>query len=111
MLYFYQVMKKKEDVVEHFKHNPAEVEDLQLRTEGYNRKEIVKIVKKMSEETKVAIRNIRRDANEDIKKTGKDNVSEDDIKRSQEDIQKLTDQYTHKIDEILHKKELEIMEV
>ena len=76
------------------------------------RKEIVKIVKKKSEDTKVAIRNIRRDTNEDIKKTGKDtNVSEDDIKRSQEDIQKLTDQYIHKIDEILHKKELEIMEV
>lgn len=76
------------------------------------RKEIVKIVKKMAEDTKVAIRNIRRDSNDDIKKTGKDtNVSEDDIKKSQDEIQKLTDQYIHKIDEILHKKEQEIMEV
>lgn len=76
------------------------------------RKEIVKIVKKMAEDTKVAIRNIRRDSNDEIKKTGKDtHLSEDDIKKSQEDIQKLTDQYIHKIDEILHKKEEEIMEV
>lgn len=76
------------------------------------RKEIVKIVKKKAEDTKVAIRNIRRDSNDEIKKKGKDtNVSEDDIKKSQDDIQKLTDQYIHKIDEILHKKEQEIMEV
>lgn len=76
------------------------------------RREIVKLVKKMAEDAKVAVRNIRRDSNEEIKKSGKDAaISEDEIKKSQEDIQKLTDQYIHKIDEILKKKEQEIMEV
>jgi len=76
------------------------------------RREIVKLVKKMAEDAKVAVRNIRRDSNEEIKKSGKEtNVSEDEIKKSQEDIQKLTDQSIHKIDEILKKKEQEIMEV
>lgn len=76
------------------------------------RKEIVKLVKKMAEDARVAVRNVRRDANEEIKKTGKEaNISEDEIKKSQDEIQKLTDQYIHKIDEILKKKELEIMEV
>ncbi|MBI5407448.1 MAG: ribosome recycling factor [Nitrospirae bacterium] len=76
------------------------------------RREIVKLVKKMAEDAKVAVRNIRRDSNEEIKKSGKDaGISEDEIKKSQEDIQKLTDQYIHKIDEILKKKEQEIMEV
>lgn len=76
------------------------------------RREIVKLVKKMAEDSKVAVRNIRRDSNEEIKKSGKDAaISEDEIKRSQEDIQKLTDQYIHKIDEVLKKKEQEIMEV
>ncbi len=76
------------------------------------RREIVKLVKKMAEDARVAVRNIRRDSNEEIKKSGKDaGISEDEIKKSQEDIQKLTDQYIHKIDEILKKKEQEIMEV
>ncbi len=53
-----------------------------------------------------------RKLNEEIKKSGKDAaISEDEIKRSQEDIQKLTDQYIHKVDEVLKKKEQEIMEV
>ena len=76
------------------------------------RREIVKLVKKMAEDARVAVRNIRRDSNEEIKKSCKDaGISEDEIKKSQEDIQKLTDQYIHKIDEILKKKEQEIMEV
>lgn len=76
------------------------------------RKDIVKIVKKMAEEQKVSIRNIRRDANDEIKKTGKEaSISEDEIKKSQDEIQKLTDQFIHKIDEILKHKEQEIMEV
>lgn len=76
------------------------------------RKEIVKLVKKMAEDSRVAIRNIRRDSNEEIKKAGKEsNASEDEIKKTQDEIQKLTDQYIHKIDEILKKKEQEIMEV
>ncbi len=76
------------------------------------RKEIVKLVKKMAEDARVAVRNIRRDSNEEIRKAGKEaNISEDEIKKTQDDIQKLTDQYIHKVDEILKKKELEIMEV
>jgi len=76
------------------------------------RKEIVKLVKKMAEDSRVAIRNIRRDSNEEIKKAGKEaNASEDEIKKTQDEIQKLTDQYIHTIDEILKKKEQEIMEV
>ena len=76
------------------------------------RKDLVKLVKKMAEDSRVAIRNIRRDSNEEIKKAGKDaSLSEDEIKKTQDDIQKLTDQYIHKIDEILKKKEQEIMEV
>ena len=76
------------------------------------RRDIVKLVKKMAEDSKVAIRNIRRDSNEDIKKSGKDtNISEDEVKKSQDEIQKLTDQYIHKIDEVLKKKEQEVMEV
>ncbi len=76
------------------------------------RREIVKIVKKMSEDSRVAIRNIRRDANDEIKRAGKEaSISEDDIRKSQDELQKLTDQYIHKVDEVLKKKEQEIMEV
>jgi len=76
------------------------------------RKELVKIVKKMAEDARVAIRNVRREANEEIKKKGKEeNISEDDVKRAQDEIQKLTNEYIERIDEILEKKEEEIMEV
>ncbi len=76
------------------------------------RKELVKIVRKMAEDSRVAIRNIRREANEEIKKKGKEeSISEDEVKRAQEDIQKLTNEYIRRIDEILEKKEQEIMEV
>lgn len=76
------------------------------------RGELVKIVRKKTEEAKVAIRNIRRDANDLIKTLEKDGeISEDDERRHQDDIQKLTDQYTKLADEQLGFKEAEIMEV
>jgi ribosome recycling factor len=76
------------------------------------RKELVRLAKKMSEDSRVAIRNIRRDTNEEVKKMEKEKkVSEDESHKSLEDIQKTTNQYIKKIDEILKKKEEEIMEV
>lgn len=76
------------------------------------RKELVKIVKKTGEESKVAIRNVRRDANDQMKKMEKSgDVSEDDSRRTQEEIQKLTDKFIDLIDEIVNTKEKEIMEV
>ena len=76
------------------------------------RKQLVKMVKKKAEEAKVAIRNIRRDTNEDLKKLEKEkHISEDVVKKSQEEIQKLTDSYIVKVDEVLANKEKEIMEV
>lgn len=76
------------------------------------RKQLVKTVRKKAEEAKVAIRNIRRDANEDLKKLEKEkHVSEDIVKKSQEEIQKLTDSYISRADEVLGNKEKEIMEV
>lgn len=76
------------------------------------RRDLVKLVKKMAEDARVAIRNIRRDSNEEIKRAGKEaNISEDEIKREQDETQKLTDQYIHKIDEMREKREQEIMEV
>jgi ribosome recycling factor len=76
------------------------------------RKQLVKTVRKKAEEARVAIRNIRRDTNEDLKKLEKEkHISEDVVKKSQEEIQKLTDSYITKVDEILTHKEKEIMEV
>ena len=76
------------------------------------RKEIVKTVKKEAEESKVVIRNIRRDANEDFKKLEKSSeITEDELRRNGEEIQKLTDSYIKKIDEVAKNKENEIMEV
>ena len=76
------------------------------------RKQLVKVVKKRAEEAKIAVRNIRRDINEALKKLEKDeHLSEDDVKRSLDEIQKLTDVYIKKIDEVLEHKEKEIMEV
>lgn len=75
------------------------------------RKELVKIVHKMSEEHKVGIRNIRRDANEMIKNLKKDgDVSEDESFKAQDRIQKITDDYIKKIDAVFAKKEKEILE-
>lgn len=75
------------------------------------RGELVKMTKKYGEEAKVAIRNIRRDANDDIKKLEKSSISEDESRRHQEDIQKSTDKYIAEIDKVLAGKEKEIMEV
>jgi len=76
------------------------------------RKQLVKVVKKRSEEAKVAVRNIRRDANEDLKKLEKEeHISEDETKKEHDEIQKMTDSFIRKIDEVLEHKEKEIMEV
>lgn len=76
------------------------------------RKELVKDVKKKGENAKVAIRNIRRDAIEAIKKKGKeDGISEDEIKGYQDDVQKSTDAYVKKIDDAIDAKSQEIMTV
>lgn len=76
------------------------------------RTELVKMVKKYGEEAKVAIRNIRRDANEHIKKIEKDGtISEDDARRHQETIQKATDENSVTVDKVVAEKEKEIMEV
>ncbi len=76
------------------------------------RKQLVKVVKKRAEEAKVAIRNIRRDSNEELKRLEKEkHLSEDDAKKAHDEIQKLTDSYIVKVDEVLKHKENEIMEV
>ncbi|MDP4165085.1 MAG: ribosome recycling factor [Bacillota bacterium] len=76
------------------------------------RKELAKLVKKYSEDAKVAVRNIRRDAHDDLKKLEKNGeMTEDELRSSTEDVQKLTDEYVSKIDEITKDKEKEIMEV
>ena len=76
------------------------------------RSELVKVVHKKAEEDRVAIRNLRRDANEAIKKLEKDKlISEDEAKKAQEDMQKLTDKYIKEIDQVMASKEKEIMEV
>ncbi|KOP67667.1 ribosome recycling factor [Bacillus sp. FJAT-18019] len=75
------------------------------------RTDLVKMTKKFGEEAKVAIRNIRRDANDDIKKLEKTDISEDESRRHQDDIQKTTDKYIAEVDKVLVAKEKEIMEV
>lgn len=76
------------------------------------RKDFVKLVKKFGEDSKVAIRNIRRDVNEHLKKEQKDKkMSEDDLRIAENEVQKLTDQHIKLIDDILKHKEAEIMEV
>jgi len=76
------------------------------------RAEFVKVANKKTEEAKVAIRNIRRDANDLLKKIEKDkSVPEDELKKAQDEIQKLTDRYIKESDSVLGIKEKEIMEV
>lgn len=76
------------------------------------RQQIVKQAKKLAEESRVAVRNIRRDINDEIKKKGKEShLSEDDTKRAQEETQKLTDSFIKKIDDLLAHKDKEIMTV
>lgn len=76
------------------------------------RKDLVKSCQKMTEEQRVAVRNVRRDANDAIKKAEKEKTAtEDESKRSQDEVQKLTDKYIKEVDAILAAKEKEIMEV
>ncbi len=76
------------------------------------RKDLVKRVKHITEEGKVALRNIRRDANEAIKKAEKSgSVPEDDARRCKDDVQKITDEFSEKVDGLAEAKEAEIMEV
>jgi ribosome recycling factor len=75
------------------------------------RHELVKQCKKMSEEVRVSIRNVRRDANEELTKAHKDKaITEDDLHRGQKDIQKLTDDLIKRVDEALAAKEKEVLE-
>jgi ribosome recycling factor len=70
---------------------------------------LVKSVKHEGENAKVSIRNARREAIEEIKKLQKDGVPEDEIKKAEDEMQKLTDNFSKKVDEVLHRKETEIM--
>ncbi|SNS76914.1 ribosome recycling factor [Noviherbaspirillum humi] len=76
------------------------------------RREFVKLVKGEGEDAKIAVRNIRRDANEALKKMLKDKeCSEDDERRAQDDVQKLTDRYVAEIDKLIAEKEKELLTV
>lgn len=76
------------------------------------RRDLVKVVRKMAEDARIAVRNVRRESLERIKeREKKKEISEDEMKRSQDRIQKETDRYVKKIDEILKTKEQEILEV
>ena len=76
------------------------------------RKELKKQIQKMGEDTKVIIRNIRRDANDDIKKAKKDgDLTEDDVKNAEKKVQDLTDKYIKEVDACSAKKEAEIMAI
>jgi ribosome recycling factor len=76
------------------------------------RKEMVKLVKTEAEDAKIAVRNIRRDANEGLKKLLKDKaISEDDERRAQDDVQKLTDRFVAEIDKLVAEKEKEVLTV
>ena len=76
------------------------------------RKELVKHIKKIGEENKVHIRNIRRDINDELKKQQKEGkLSEDELRKNQDDVQKLIDQNISKLEEFLQKKEQDILEV
>jgi ribosome recycling factor len=76
------------------------------------RKDLLKVVKKEIENSKIAVRNIRRDTNDEIKKLEKQSeISKDDLKRAEDEMQKLTDRYISIIDDIYKDKEIEILEV
>ncbi|QDF67767.1 ribosome recycling factor [Shewanella sp. SNU WT4] len=76
------------------------------------RRDLVKVVRAEAEQGRVSIRNVRRDANSDVKALEKaKECTEDDVRRSDDDIQKMTDTYIKKIDEVLAAKEAELMEV
>ena len=76
------------------------------------RKELTKVVKHEAENAKVAVRNVRRDANTHLKELVKDKkISEDEERRGQDEVQKLTDRYIAEIDKVLHAKETDLMAV
>ena len=76
------------------------------------RKELIKVCKKYGEEAKVHIRAIRRDRNEELKKMQKESkITEDELRKSEAEVQKLTDQHIQNVDQVLKKKEEEILEV
>ncbi|VCU72301.1 Ribosome-recycling factor [Pigmentiphaga humi] len=76
------------------------------------RRELTKVVKSEGEDAKVAVRNLRRDANEQLKRLVKDkDISEDEERRAQDDVQKLTDRFVAEIDKLVSQKEAEIMTV
>jgi ribosome recycling factor len=76
------------------------------------RKDLIKVVKHEAENARVAVRNIRRDANTHLKELLKDRkISEDDERRAQDDIQKLTDRYIAEVDRLLHAKEADLMAI
>jgi ribosome recycling factor len=76
------------------------------------RKELVKVVRHLAEEGRVAVRNVRREVMHDLKELARDgDVGDDDERRAEERLQKLTDEHVHRIDDLLKKKEEEIMEV
>ena len=96
--------------------NPANMGDLlRVPTPALTeerRKELVKLVKSEGEDGKIAIRNVRREANDTLKKMVKDKeCSEDDERRSQDDVQKLTDKFVAEIDQIVSEKEKDVMTV
>lgn len=96
--------------------NPSSVGDLiRVPTPALTeerRKEMVKLVKNEGENAKIAIRNIRRDANEGLKKLLKDKaISEDEERRAQDDVQKLTDKFVAEIDKLVVEKEKEVLTV
>jgi len=79
---------------------------------GDRRKEMVKLCKSEAEDAKIAVRNIRRDANEALKKLLKDKaISEDDERRAQDEVQKLTDKFVAEIDKLVAEKEKEVLTV
>ena len=96
--------------------NPASMGDLirvpmPMLTEE-RRKDLIKVVRGEAEDGRVSIRNVRRDANDHIKKLLKDKeVSEDDARRGEEQIQKLTDKYIAEVDKLLEHKEEDLMVV
>ncbi len=76
------------------------------------RKEYVKLAKSMAEQSRVSIRNVRRDANDELKNAEKDGeLSEDELKRAEDEVQKLTDRYVEDINTMLEAKETEILEI
>ena len=75
------------------------------------RKEIVKVVKKFGEDSRISVRNIRRDAADELKKLKGTQISEDELKREEEHLQKVVDKYIKDIDKHVHEKEVEVMAV